>query len=44
MRDGLRQQGIERSEQQIIGVVGPKKAVHITAFSRHQRVADRVVT
>jgi hypothetical protein len=34
LRDGLRQQGTVRNGQQIIGVVGPKKAVHITAFFR----------
>jgi hypothetical protein len=39
LRDGLRQQGTVRNGQQIIGVVGPKKAVHITAFFRQKRVA-----
>ena len=32
--DGLRQQGIERNEQQIIGVVGPKKLPTGGAFAR----------
>ena len=39
LRDGLGQQGTVRNGQQIIGVVGPKKAVGITAFFRHKRVA-----
>jgi hypothetical protein len=34
----MRRQGTGRNEQPIIGVVGPKKAVRITAFFRHKQI------